>query len=456
MCLCFGARLCRGDLWHLLGVYGFMTTTTRPEFLKIEGRTMSLNFHSVQTRVWEATRRFVVMLMGTQGGKTSFGPHWLHREILDKGPGDYLAISATFPLLNLKMLPEFLSVFRDIYHLGTWHEATKVFQFHDDETRVIFGSATNPEQIESATAKAAWLDEAGQNQFRRQTWDAVLRRLSIHEGRILITTTLYGMGWLKTEVYDRWKDGDQDFDVIQGDSIENPAFPEREYQRAKRSMPQWKFNLFYRGMYDRPAGLIYDAFDEDVCKIRRFELNPDWPRYVGHDFGPQNTAAVWYAEDPATGLWYCYRDYRAGNLSAFEHASKWKDLSKNENIVRRVGGARAEQGWRDAFTAAGWPIMEPSEYEVEVGINRVYGWHRLNKLMVFDDVGLYLDEKLTYSRELDEHYEPTLKIANKSAFHLMDAERYLFTGFRADTDPNSRSFARVYEFTDDPREPARL
>ena len=100
--------------------------------------------------------------------------------------------------------------------------------------------------------------------------------------------------------------------------------------------------------------------------------------------------------------------------------------------------------------------MEPSEYEVEVGINRVYGWHRLNKLMVFDDVGLYLDEKLTYSRELDEHYEPTLKIANKSAFHLMDAERYLFTGFRADTDPNSRSFARVYEFTDDPREPARL
>ena len=394
--------------------------------------TMKLRFHRHQTRAWESTRRFISLLMGTQGGKTEFVPHWMHREIEQQGPGDYLAISATFPLLKIKMLPAFLHVFRDVYHLGTYQKADKIFEFHDSSTRIIFGSATNPEQMESATAKAAVLDEAGQNQFRRDTWDAVLRRLSINEGRVLIATTLYGLGWLKTEVYDRWKDGDEDFDVIQGDSIDNPAFPESEYYRAQRTMPQWKFNLFYRGMFERPAGLIYDSFDEQVCKIRRFKLNPDWPRYTGHDFGPQNTAAVWYAEDPATGFFYCYRAIKEGGMSAHEHAQKYKDLSEGENIVRRVGGARHEEGWRESFTAAGWPIMAPDEFEVEIGINRVYGWHKTNKLFVFDDVGLYLDEKTTYSRVLDDNFQPTEKISNKSAFHLMDAERYILSAFNPD------------------------
>jgi hypothetical protein len=419
-----------------------MTTATRP-FMEIVDGVMHFNFHRHQTRAWESTKRFIAMLMGTQGGKTVLGAQWLFREIKERGPGDYLAISATFPLMRNKMLPELLGVFRETHHLGTYQRAEKVFLFHDGQTRIILGSATNPEQIESATAKAAWLDEAGQNQFRRDTWDAVLRRLSINEGRILITTTLYGLGWLKTEVYDPWRQGDEDFDVIQGDSIDNPAFPEREYYRAQRVMPTWKFNLFYRGMFERPAGLIYDSFDEEFDKIPRFELNPKWPRYTGHDFGPQNTAALWYAEDPATGIWYCYRAYKAGGLSAFEHAQKWKDLSQNENIVRRVGGARHEEGWRESFRAAGWPIMAPDEFEVEVGINRVYGWHKSKKLLVFDDVGLYLDEKITYSRVLDDNHQPTDKIANKSSFHLMDAERYVLSGFNPQTPTTSENIEVV-------------
>jgi len=158
------------------------------------------------------------------------------------------------------MLPEFLYVFDTLLHLGTFKESDKVFLFHDKQTRVIFGSATNPESIESATAKAAWLDEAGQKQFRREAWEAIQRRLSIHQGRALFTTTLYGLGWLKTEIYDKWVAGAKDTEVIQFESTINPAFPKEEYERARSVMPRWKFNLFYKGEYDKPAGLIYDAF----------------------------------------------------------------------------------------------------------------------------------------------------------------------------------------------------
>lgn len=419
------------------------TTKTNPGLRELitrpDGTTeLALHFHDGQARTWESEKRFVAMLAGTGGGKTTFGPHWLDREIKMKGPGDYLAVTATFPLLKMQMQPQFLEVFEHILALGTWREADKVFHSHErlhggPAWRVIFGSATNPESLESATAKAAWCDEAGQHQFDRQAYEAIRRRVNIHQGRILFTTTLYEFGWFKTEIYDRWMAGDPDIDVIQYDSTSNPAFSVSEYEKQKRMLPAWKFDLFYRGLFTRPAGLIYDAFDETVCKIKRFELPSEWPRYVGHDFGANNTAALWYAQDPGTGFLYLYREYLAGGLSAFDHAQRFISLSQGETIIRRAGGANHEDGWRESFTAAGWPIVNPRLHEVEAGINRVYGWHQQNKLFIFDDMTGYLDEKLSYSRKLEDNYQPTMEINNKAHFHKMDAERYLLGDFSPET-----------------------
>ena len=40
-----------------------------------------------------------------------------------------------------------------------------------------------------------------------------MRRLAISQGRILITTTPYDLGWLKQQVFDRWQKGDKTIDV---------------------------------------------------------------------------------------------------------------------------------------------------------------------------------------------------------------------------------------------------
>ena len=406
-----------------------------PPFREVtpEGR-MVIRFHEAHKRAWESKARQVFMQMGTGGGKTCFGPVWLHREIQERGAGDYLAVTATFPLLKLKMEPDFRSYFETDLKLGKWKAALKVFESHDREHggpawRVIFGSAAKAESLESAHAKAAWLDEVGQEGFSRAAWEAVLRRVRVYSGRILGTTTLYVWGWYKNEVFDRWKGGDPTIEVIQADSIVNPAYPREEYERARATMPRWKFNLFYRGIFERPAGLIYDSFDERVCKIKRFALPNGWPRYVGHDFGPNNTAALWYAQDPGTGYLYLYREYLRGGVSAFDHAQEFIRMSQGENVIRRCGGANHEDGWRESFTAAGWPIVKPRMREVEAGIDRVYGWHKQNRLFVFDDMVGYLDEKMSYSRKLDDNYQPTKEIDQKSSYHRMDAERYMLADF---------------------------
>jgi len=404
-------------------------------------KEIHLNFHPGQSRTWQSDKRFIAMQAGTQGGKTCFGPDWLYREIKNCGPGDYLAVTATFPLLELRMLPEFLHLFRDLLHLGEYSQTNtgaRVFQFYKQNIRVIFGSATKPESLESAEAKAAWLDEAGQKQFRRDTWEAVQRRLSIQQGRVLFTTTLYGLGWFKIEVYDRWEEGDPDYDVIMFDSTMNPAFPKAEFERVQTKLPSWKFNMFYRGRYDIPPGLIYSSFDPRHCKKQRFEIPDNWLIYVGHDFGGSNPSAIFFAEDPGTGILWAFKEYLPQeNKSVYEHVQEFKRITKGYNVVKRVGGSHQEEEIRQAYEAHGWPISEPPEmnHKVETQILKVFAWHKLNRIMVFDDLLGYLDEKQSFSRKLDDRYRPIDEIENESHYHLMAAERYII----ADLDEPDRA-----------------
>ena len=61
----------------------------------VDGGKLTLSFHEGQARAWKSQRRFIFVLAGTQGGKTSWGPWWLWREIqrtARKGElNDYLA-----------------------------------------------------------------------------------------------------------------------------------------------------------------------------------------------------------------------------------------------------------------------------------------------------------------------------------------------------------------------------
>ena len=363
---------------------------------------------------------------------TCLGPHWLDREMDRHGPGDYGAITATYPLLTEKMLPELQEVFVRLFKKFTYRAGDHIFESIEKlrgapAYRIMVKSAHNPESLASGTWKAAWCDEVGQSQFPRQSWEEINARVAINEGPIFCSTTVYEFGWYKYEIYDRWVDGNPTIAIVQGDSTDNPIFSQAEYERQRGLLPPWKFDMAFRGRFTNPAGLIYDSFDSDICLIPRFEIPSEWPRYVGHDFGPNNTAAIWYASDPATGYLYAYREYLAGELEYHGHVQKWKALSTGENILNRVGGARVETGQREACTTAGWPVGEPREFGVEAGINIVYGWHRTNKLFVFRDLDKYIAEKTSYTRELGDDYIPTEKIENKSKFHLMDAERYILS-----------------------------
>jgi hypothetical protein len=239
-----------------------------------DGDLSFAQFHQGQRLAYHSKARFTLVLAGTQGGKTAVGPPWLLKQIQERGPGDYMVAAPNFTLMEKKALPEFLRLFRDCLHLGDYMAQTRKFVLSQEgmrrlfgyasmvPTQVYFGYGENPDSLESATLKAIWIDEGGQKAFKRESWDAILRRLSIEEGPVLLTTTPYTLGWLSELV----KNADElGVAVINFPSIANPKFPRTEWERAKRELPAWKFNMFYRGIFERPAGLVLDCWsDENV------------------------------------------------------------------------------------------------------------------------------------------------------------------------------------------------
>lgn len=410
-------------------------------YTRREGRLV-FDFHGPQLEAWDSRRRFIFMVMGTQSGKTSFGPWWLWREIQERGRGDYIAATASYDLFKLKMLPEVRNTFEHELEIGRYWSGDKVMEIRNPSTgqfeasraddpmwgRIILRSAAAGGGLESLSGNAAWLDECGQDGFGVDSWYAVRRRLSLSRGRVLGTTTPYNLGWLKTEIMDRAARGDPSYHVIQAESTVNPAFSMEEFEDMRASMPAWKFDMFYRGLLSRPAGLIYGSYRDEAPPeghvVADFEIPPSWPRYVGSDFGAVNEAFLWIAHDPDKDVLYAYRESLEGGLTTGDHAAAALAYAERENVILWAGGSKSENQKRWDYAAAGIPMRDPVVSEVELGIDRVVALFKTRRLFVFESLRGLRSELGTYRRKLDAAGQPTPEIQDKAKFHRLDALRY--------------------------------
>lgn len=426
-------------------------------------RGIELRFHQGQQRAYDSTARIVAMISGSQGGKTTFGPWWLYREITTCGPGDYLAVAPTYDLFKLKMLPairevmehtlgiarywagdQVLEICEHVFNESTQTWMPKPGSFTAQQStdpmwaRVILRSASSEGGLESATARAAWLDEAGMEEFGLGAWEAILRRLALHRGRVLITTTPYNnTGWLKREIYDRWRAGDRQIEVIQFASIQNPAFPKEEFDERQRTMAAWKFNMFYRGQFERPAGLVYPDFRDEGDAlgghiIAPFPIPYDWPRILGVDPGPVYYTLLHGALHPDLDMLYITREeifsYRSTDEIVRELLYSLASADDHPFDAYFVGGASDVQARLDWINAGAHPVYEPPFSSVEVGIDRVTSVIRKGRLRIFSPCMGLRDEFNSYRRELDSQGLPTEKIVNQNAYHRLDALRYICAG----------------------------
>ena len=382
--------------------------------------------------------RTLAAIAGTGGGKTQLGYWWLHlRMMADPGYG-WLVAEPTFAMLAKILInstdpnrPDLVEWFRQLGWHPDYKAVDKIIQ--TDYGKVLLSSADNPDSMQGAAVKGAWLDEGGMmSLIAHQT---ALQRVSLMDGQELITTTPYNRGWLKTEIADK-ADGDY-IHVEKWKSLDNPAFPKHVYEEMRsgpNAMQSYRFRMMYDAEFERPSGMIYGCFNADKCVIEPFRIPKDWPRYVGIDYGPVHTAVLWYAKNPSrykgwpSGTYFAYREYLEGNKSIDQHVRDLNALSKGEDIVRKTGsGVAAERQWRREYSEKGFYIQECKINDVELGIDRVYALHQANGIVYFNTLKHTLSQKEDYHRKLDANQEPTDQIDSKAEYHFMDAERYLIS-----------------------------
>lgn len=381
-------------------------------------------------------------IAGTGGGKTQLGYWWLHSR-METLPGHTWGVAEpTYGMLSKIVLnssdpnrPSLEEYFRRVGHRPRWISKQNHI-LATDYGQVYLGSADNPDSMQGAALRGYWLDESGQ--MSALAHDTARQRVAMLQGQVLHTTTPYNLGALKTEIWDRRNEPGTHVETWK--SIDRPGFPVDRYEEERHRLPPWRFAMLYDARFDRPAGLIYQAFNEAVCIIDRFPIPEGWLIYVGHDFGANNPCALFYAQDPATGQFYLWQEYLPGpGRSAAEHVVEFKRITAGRIVIKRVGGNKATEGEvREAYTSHGWPIVEPKLGHVEPRIDKVVGLHQLNKIFVFRDCRNYIDEKRSFSREVDENGLPTMKIADEARFHCMSAEQYILSDFTPETVISNR------------------
>jgi len=191
--------------------------------------------------------------------------------------------------------------------------------------------------------------------------------------------------------------------------------------------------------------LVYGKFNESVCKVPRFPIPLEWPRYTGHDFGGANPAALFFAQvklplpEGATpymryGDFVAYKEYLPGpGYSTAQHVEKFKTMAGGATIVKRAGGSHQEEEVREAYRVHGWKIQEPEIRKVLPQVDRVIGLMELNKLFVFEDLYRYLEELENCLWERDAHGVITNKIQDEQRYHLCACARYILSDFTPET-----------------------
>lgn len=418
-----------------------------PKALHDDGKYYPL--HEKQRDAWNSDRRYVAIFAGNQSGKTVLGPPWLAREMQRRGPGDYGVIGPTYPMLDNRARPELERFFEGLYRssgdeLVITEEGERALwgSKQPRESRILFRHAQNPESIEAMVLKGLWVDEPGQ--IDDAVWRAIQPRIMANRARVLLTSRPMLFNWYVSEFWhgvidevtlERLPSAPDDRDTINYPTWANPNHDPDLLVSEKLVLTDSEYRMRYLGIPTRPAGAVYDCFDERVHVYRETMVIPEeWPRYVGLDFGPQNTAAVIIAGEreqlpngrwgDMTGRFYAYREYHGGSRTVEEHVQIITE-GKPERYHASGGNKTGEQGWRGYFTRCGLTVHEPRERLVEVGIQYVYRLIKTGRLFVSKDCpGLITDLK-TYAYKLDDQGNSTGKLdpQTKSKFHFADALR---------------------------------
>lgn len=434
-------------------------------------RNFGASAHAHQKLIWDSTAKITAAISGFGGGKSHMGPPWLFREAA-KWPGhSFLVCGPTRYMLRKAAIPK-LEQYCKAVGLPWEYEAHSKVGYRAGYMEyalpgggvIYFVSAERPGAMQGVHAKAFWMDETVDTDA--YVYETLLSRIGTNNGRGLITSTPYDLGWFYTDVYLRWKNGDAKFqrDNIychQWRSIDNPIYSKEFFEERRATMPEWRFRMQYMGEFEQPMGLVYDCFTDEHF-IEPFDLPRGTEITLGIDWGFSDPmAAIWVAKTPDDAIYLAKEFYRTGWMAydnkpgerQLRGGSMATTLEMLDQIVAQcvelhmiptvVYCDPSQPSYiieaQRKFAAIGCHKVLPAINDIMPGIAKCYTTARTPGFKVFSDMVNFKDETTRYAWDLDKstgELKKGIAMPVDNHNHAMDAWRYATMGSK-DDKPNS-------------------
>lgn len=400
---------------------------------------MQYDLHEGQSAIFRSGARFKAAIAGTGGGKTAIGPLWCLQECqrvlkergdkMDEEPIVGMILAPTVSIMSRATSAEFVRVFKHTEFAGRYVESRNVYILPHNWGKVWLLSADRPEGVEGGQVDFVWMDEAGQMKYA--TWEAVLGRTGVRNSPVLITTTPYGINWLKKKFCDRADEGDKEYFYAQWSSIDNPAYSRASYDTAQRAMSPARFRMRYHGEFTVSVGLVYPWLQDRV----KFFSDRDVPPGTlvgGQDWGwspdPRVTIAALRtrppAEEPVGGgiikpptdhLWIFFERYVREETS-YDHARRIPHGCKY--YVDSSGGEEI-----GIMKKAHHLVIKNRVMRREIGIDAVVRRLRLGTVTIHPCCENLIAESLQYQYPVVD--DEIVGGEPKGPHHALDAVRYM-------------------------------
>lgn len=309
-----------------------MTTTTAPRQSSLPSpkkNRLSVSPHAGQLEFKNAEEPVVAAISGSGGGKTVIGELLLILDMIAHPNELWLVVEPTWDMVTRILLtssqgrPSLLRLIKSFDPKAIYKKADNAI--YSVLGTVLFASAARPESMEGAHCMGIWEDEAGQ--YSKLAHETGQRRVAFKGGKTRITTTPYNRGWLYKEIYLPAREGNKDIKVINFPSIANPAYSREAFERARRTMTTARFNMMHLGGFERPEGMIFSKWDDNMI-IEPFKIPNEWWQGAAVDFGWNHPfATIFGARDP-DGVYYVTGEYKKAETLLADHATALLDMTK--------------------------------------------------------------------------------------------------------------------------------
>jgi hypothetical protein len=236
-----------------------------------------------QSRIFNNTSRFRVVVAGRRFGKTFLSVAELMRQAATKDDANVWYVAPTYRAAK--------DIAWDM--LKTIIDPSLIFKTNESELsiKLINGStislkgAEKPDNLRGRSLDFVVMDEFAD--MRPETWSEVLRAsLSDRQGGCLFIGTPKG----RNHFYDLWTQDYDDWQSFQYTTLDGGNVPDYEIEAAKRDLDERTFKQEYEAAFVNYSGIIYYNFDRKDS-VKPTLLGED-VLHIGMDFNLDPMSAV--------------------------------------------------------------------------------------------------------------------------------------------------------------------